>query len=331
MRRHSQRHRLIVSLVLGLLPLLAGCSIGQGPPASSALSIQTAKHRRANGTPIALEPVRLSKSALVHVPTGVRIYSLTYWSRGLRCQAYLDVPSGGRAYPLWVLLHGGDIWGEPGHYNGFPVMSPSFAAGTAEPDAITFLPNYGGYGPSQGDVGDGYNDYVDVMNGFRALKEITGLHVRRKDTILSGASLGGIVALLTAAHDPEVRGVVLISPWPGAEEMASWLESHPTAKLTTDDQLYAISLSETCSTGLQSGWCRQNSVPYQDIKVPVLIVGGAQDPKNPPGMLQAMAKDLRRFNKHVELRIVPGGHAPMTAAAGAIEHAWYLAHGWNMP
>ena len=131
MRRHSQRHRLIVSLVLGLLPLLAGCSIGQGPPASSALSIQTAKHRRANGTPIALEPVRLSKSALAHVPTGVRIYSLTYWSRGLRCQAYLDVPSGGRAYPLWVLLHGGDIWGEPGHYNGFPVMSPSFAAVTA--------------------------------------------------------------------------------------------------------------------------------------------------------------------------------------------------------
>ncbi len=330
MRRHSRRHRLIFSLVL-LLPLLAGCSMAQGSPAAPALSIQTAKHRRANGTPIALEPVRLSKSARAHVPKGVRIYSLTYWSRGLRCQAYLDVPGGGRAYPLWVLLHGGDVWAEPGHYSGFPVMTPAFAAGAAQPDAITFLPNYGGYGPSQGDVGDGYDDYVDVMDGFTALRQITGLHVRPRDTVLSGASLGGIVALLTAAHDQAVRGVVLISPWPGAEEMASWLRSQPTAKLSTDDQLYAISLSETCSSGLESGWCRRNSAPYQDIKVPVLIVGGTRDPKNPPGVLRAMASDLRRYNTHVELRIVPGGHAPMTAAAGAIEHAWYAAHGWDLP
>ncbi len=313
--------------LLGLLPLLAGCSTGHGSSTPGGLSLQATRDNRANGAPIALVPVNVPKAYQRNVPKGMHIFSLTYWSRGRRCQAYLDVPSGRGSRPLWVLLHGGDVWGMPSHYSGFPVNTPSFAAVASEPDAISFMPNYGGYGPSQGNVGDSHDDYIDVMNGLTALGHIAGLHVKRDATYLSGASLGGIIALMTAAHDPEVRAVLLISPWPGAEEAMSWLQAQPTNRLTSGDLLDDIYLAQSCGANMQSVWCRQNSVPYQDVKVPVLIVGGTHDPLIVPAMLRAMYAHLRRYNAHVQLHFVPGGHAPETKASFAIEQAFYAAHG----
>ncbi len=326
----SHQHRLRWLALLALLPLVAGCSAGPSSSLSGGLSIQASKDSRASGTPIALVPVHLSKSDQAHVPKDLQIYSLTYWSRGLRCQAYLDVPGGPGSHPLWVLLHGAWVWSQPNHYSGFPVNTTSYAAMTSEPDAITFLPNYGGYGPSQGDVGDSHDDYVDVMNGLKALGHITGLHVKRDATYLSGASLGGIVALMTAVNDSAVRAVTLLSPWPGASEALSWLQAQPTNTLTGDDLSDDLYLVPTCGPNLQSLWCKENSVPYQELKVPILIVGGTHDTNIVPGMLQAMSTQLRRYNAQVELRMVPGGHAPETTASWAIEQAWLAAHGLRL-
>ena len=120
--------------LLGLLPLLAGCSTGHDSSTPGGLSIQAARDSRANGAPIALVPVNVPKAYRRDVPKGLHVFSLTYWSRGLRCQAYLDVPSGRGSRPLWVLLHGGYVWGMPSHYSGFPLDTPSFAAVASEPD-----------------------------------------------------------------------------------------------------------------------------------------------------------------------------------------------------
>ncbi len=322
--------------VRAVLPLLvavlaAGCSVGMASrQLPGGLSLEMAGSRRADGTPIALVPVQVPDAYRKNVPRGVHIFSLTYWSRGLRCQALLDVPGGDRAYPLLVELHGGDIWASHSHYSGFPVNTPAYAAVASQPDAIVFLPNYGGYGPSQGDVGDGHDDFVDVMQGLAALRHVSGLRIKRDATYLSGASLGGIVALLVATRDPQVRAIGLLSPWPGAAVAMAWLEAQPTDLLTSNDLLTDIYLAQSCGPKLASTWCRENSVPYRDIRVPVLLVGGTRDPIIAPGMLRAMAQHLRRYDPQVALTFVPGGHAPETPRSWAVEQSWFKARGLDL-
>ncbi len=310
-------------LLASALTILAGCTTVQ------QLSLQPAgaPDSKANGTPISLVPVKVPASAEKYLPLGERIFSLTYWSRGLRCQGYLDVPAGQTALPLLVELHGGGVWANPGHYYGFPVITPSVAAEFAQPSLIVFSPNYGGYGPSQGTIGDSHADFIDTMNGLTALTHISGLRIRQHDTFLAGASLGGMVALLMADQDKEVRGLELISPWPGAKQAMAWLGTQSSASLSYTDLYSLANVGRLCGPSLSSAWCAANSVPYSQVKVPVLLLGGTHDTTIPPDMLKAMYAALKQFDPRVQLNFVSGGHVPETKAAWDIEREWFKTHG----
>ena len=101
-----------LACALSLLGLAGGCSPLTAPSHAEfeTVAITSAHYGRRNGAPISLTPARLQPSLARLVPRGVAIYSLFYWSRGLRCQAYLDVPAGRGPHPLLVELHGGYIF-----------------------------------------------------------------------------------------------------------------------------------------------------------------------------------------------------------------------------
>lgn len=247
------------------------------------------------------------------VPQGYTLYSLTYESEGKPVQGYLGVPPGKGPFQLVVFLHGGSPIkvSSPAKTGG---LSASVAADEILPAPLMFFPNYRGYRPSPGDVQDGYHDYLDTVNGLTALRHISGLRVAPHDIFLAGTSLGGFVALRLVAEDPDVRAVLLTSPWPGMDTVLAWLKTQfsqsPQAR-SAYNQLRSYG-------GPKPGaWLRRNSITLARIHVPILIIGGTEDQIIPPSLLRYLDRQLSAGDPHVTLTFLPGGHAP--AGTGWLE------------
>lgn len=312
---------------IGLLAWAAASCGSLGTAASApALTIEKKTHSKANGYPISLREYPAAQySALM--PKGQRMYSLRYRSRGLNVQGYLDVPPGKGPFPILLFLHGGDPAPEPGHYTGFPVYSPKLAAESSNAHSIVFIPNYGGYGPSQGTVCSPFQCLLDVENGLRALTHLRGLHVKPDATYPFGFSLGGYLAMALAAHDPQVRAVVLDSPWPGALAFEGW------ANLQTMDALdveFWVMLRGAFGSNLTAAVYRQNSVPFQAIHVPTLIIAGTRDTTIPPSLIRYLYRALEASGVDAKLEFVPGGHAPITLQVYRAVQKWLQPQGFRL-
>jgi len=323
-----QRLATLAAAAVALLgsSMLAGCS---GQPASrplpGGLALTGVSATPRNGWPISLTLVRPGDATVLYLPPGGHAYSLTYWSRGVRAQAYLDVPRGKGPLPLLIALHGGYTVAEPGH-SDLVYWNQTSALVLAQPTAIAFLPNYVGYGPSRGRAGDAYEDTLDVENGLRALRRIAGLHIAPDATYLFGFSLAGAVGALLAGQDRGVRAAAFVSPWPGARRSLDWYEAN-LGHLDEDERVGLDTLAEWEGTDPQSQWYRRNSYGYGDLRIPLLLIGGTQDNIVPAALLSATAQDLRRCGHPVELKFFPGGHAVYSGDVQAFLQSWFQAHG----
>ncbi len=242
----------------------------------------------------------LASMSTVDVPRygipGVSVYSIKYWSKGILVQGYIDVPSGKGPFPLLVFLHGGWLYPMPYRHDDYagPLWvadSPVSASQWAPYNAIVFLPNYAGYGPSDGTVNTLGPNASDVLNGIAALRQICGLRIKPDATYLLGESMGGGVAVYVAERDKQIRGAVLFSP--------------------------AIFNSPT--------WATQT----YDVQLPVLIIAGTQDTTVLPEIARWTAQVLSVHDKHVRLVFVGGGHVPLAAGWGTML-AWYARHGLTL-
>ena len=318
--------RLRLLPALAALALVAAALGGQAPqPAAqpAALTVVGSDEAPQPGDPISLRLAPLPPFAPVTQP-GSRVWSLTYWSRGLRCQAYLAVPGGKGPYPLLVELHGGFATGLPYHESAVGTSAAQAEQASSLP-AVVLLPNYGGYGPSQGIVGDTQDDLIDTVAALKALGQIRGLRVQRADTYLAGSSLGGAIALMLAAQDRAVRAAIIVSPWPGARLAAQWYTTQ-VGHLTRDD-LDGYGELLAYGSDLSTPWYRGNSPVLSRIAVPVLIIAGTWDPIVPPGMVRSLYRALRRHDRSVALRFFPGGHGPRGQAVSTAEATFLTRHG----
>ena len=321
--------RALVS-VLALLPLAAGCGANATKPARlpGGLSLESAAAGPVNGRPISLTLVRPGAMGAIYVPPGGHIYSLTYWSRGQRAQAYLDVPHGKGPFPLFVDLHGGYVFAEPGH-SDLVYWNQEAALVNAQSGAVAFLPNYVGYGPSRGRVGDAYQDFLDVRHGLAALNYVAGLHLAPNATYVLGFSLGGVVGSLLAGEDHAVRAAAFVSPWAGAERSYKWYETN-LGHLDESERLSLDTLVQAEGTNTESRWYRRNSYGCTDLHIPLLLIGGTKDDVVPAALLSATAIDLRQCGIAVELRFFSGGHAVYTAGVQALLQRWFLERGISL-
>jgi uncharacterized protein len=157
--------------------------------AASALTAQTPQA-------IAVDPPRDSahpaRMEVLHIPSG-----------GVRINGVAYLASGAGAHPTFVLLHG-----LPGNEKNLDLAQAVRRAGW---NAITF--NYRGSWGSPGSFRFGHNlqDANAVLTFLAEPANARRLGIDTSDVVIAGHSMGGWVAVLTAAHHPELRGLVLIS------------------------------------------------------------------------------------------------------------------------
>lgn len=324
-----ERSRLLgIALVAGVLVGGAGCSAALSRT-GTGLVVEQASRAKVDGYPISLRALPQAKYKS-YMPRGQRMYSIRYWSRGLDVQGYLDVPPGKGPFPVLVYLHGGEVIPLDSHYHGYPVYTPVMAAESANADSIVFVPNYGGYGPSKGDIGSPYDCMVDAADGLKALSHVKGLQVKSNATYVFGFSLGGFVALALAQHDPQVRAAVLDSPWPGTLAFDAWTSQVGMIHLDKDDLNLLDEVAWAYSPDFNATLAHMNSVQFNKVRVPVLIIGGGKDPIIPPSLVRALYGDLRAAGVETTLHFLPGGHAPITLQMYRIAQKWLLPRGFHL-
>ena len=312
---------LLCSLLL--LLLLAGCA------ASVPLAINRGlRDHHTNGEVAVFTPV--TNNTGIFVAPGINMYSLVYWSRGHRVQAYVDVPPGKGPFPLIIYLHGGYQVPEPLPGQSFHVdywaVTPRHAAFFSQYGMVSFIPNFSGYGPSHGSIGDAHDNYLDTMDGLRALSHLSAVHLEHK-IFLIGTSMGGGVAMFLAERLTDVRAMELISPYPGAHLFMGWMESQRFAALDTQDQAEYLDFFTTHGSNLSTKWYSANSVAFRLIDIPVLIIAGSKDPILPPALEILLYHHIRKHDRQVQIRFYPEGHDPVEASALTKETQWFTNNG----
>ena len=137
----------------------------------------------------AKHPARME---VLHIPSG-----------GVRINGVAMVAAGPGTHPTFVFCHG-----LPGNEKGHDLAQAVRRAGW---NAITF--NYRGSWGSPGEFRFDHNldDAAAVLAYLRDTANVRALAIDTTRIVISGHSMGGWVAALTAARDPRLRGAVLIS------------------------------------------------------------------------------------------------------------------------
>jgi uncharacterized protein len=133
-----------------------------------------------------------ARAAVLHIPShGSVINGLAY------------VPSGPGPHPVLLICHG-----LPGNEKNLDLAQAVRRAGW---EAVTF--NYRGSWGSAGEFrfGGTVADAEAVLAYLRAPKHAAELQLDPQRIAIFGHSMGGLVAALTAAHDPALIGTVLVS------------------------------------------------------------------------------------------------------------------------
>jgi dienelactone hydrolase len=202
---------------------------------------------------------------------------------GVTLGGYFFKPQAGVApYPALILLHG---FASHAH-----AMAGLARAASANGYAALALSLRGWLG-SEGESDQGLRQPLDVLAAIDWLGKRP--LVDRGRIGLVGASMGGQVALLAAAHKPPVRAVAsLYAP----ADLASWYKGNPYIRDYLDD---------LC--GPEGLPVRSPLLRVAQIEVPVLLIHGAKDENVPMAQTVAMEAALKSHGKEVEAFIVPDG------------------------
>ena len=154
--------------------------------------------------------------ALLALPTLAQAADETVMIEGTDRQipATITLPEGDGPFPFVVMFHGtGSDRHEAG--GGYDLLAPKLAAAGIASARFDFAGNgdspveYLEYTPSSG-----MQDGLDVIAYMRGLDEVDDARLG-----LLGWSQGGLVAMLTASHTPDVRSLVT---WAGVVDMSGF-------------------------------------------------------------------------------------------------------------
>lgn len=162
--------------------------------AIASLVLGAASLRAQTPQAVGVDPPRDSahpaRMEVLHIPSG-----------GVRINGVAYLASGAGMHPTFVLLHG-----LPGNEKNLDLAQAVRRAGW---NAITF--NYRGSWGSPGSFRFGQNlEDADAVLRYIA-DSARQLGIDAAHVVIAGHSMGGWVAILTAAHHPELAGLVLIS------------------------------------------------------------------------------------------------------------------------
>jgi dienelactone hydrolase/catechol 2,3-dioxygenase-like lactoylglutathione lyase family enzyme len=201
---------------------------------------------------------------------------------GVTLGGYFFKPQTGQPpYPALVLLHG-----FAGHAQN---MAGLARAASANGYAALSLSLRGWLG-SEGESDQGLRQPLDVLAAVDWLGKRPSIDRERLGLV--GASMGGQVALLAAAHKPHVKAVAsFFAP----TDLAAWRAANPFIRDYLDD---------LC--GPEGLPVRSPILRVAQVDVPVLLIHGDRDENVPVSQTTAMAEALRSHGKEVETFLVAG-------------------------
>jgi dipeptidyl aminopeptidase/acylaminoacyl peptidase len=212
-------------------------------------------------------------------------------SDGLEIPAYLTLPRGvePKSLPLLVMAHGGpwarDLWGYDKFAQffanrGFAVLQPNYRGST-------------GYGRKFVDAGNrewGDKMQDDITAGVKHL--VARGMIDPKRVVLFGASYGGYVALSGLAFTPEIYAAA--AEMVGPADLASVVRSLTEFAGPYQQMFYARIGDPTTAAG-RAQLERQSPLHLvNEIKAPLLVVQGANDPRVKQAQSDELVASLRR-------------------------------------
>ena len=201
---------------------------------------------------------------------------------GVTLGGYLFRPQAGQPpHPALILLHG---------FAGNAHNLVGLARRASANGYVALALSLRGWLGSEGENDQGLRQPLDVLAAIDWLAKRPMVDAHRIGLV--GASMGGQVALLTAAHKPPVRAV---ASYFAPTDLARWREANPFIRDYLDD---------LC--GPEGLPVRSPILRVAQIDVPVLLIHGDRDENVPVQQTLAMAESLKGHGKDVETLILAG-------------------------
>lgn len=254
------------------------------------------------------ESKRLTNAFLAGIPRDsfVEPEAVHYSSfDGLKIEALLWRPAGRGPHPTIVEFHGGP---EGQHRPGFSSLTQYFVSrGYA-----VFQPNVRGstgYGRRFGHADDVRNRELSVRDGAAGVEWLKANGIADSKRIaVYGGSYGGymVLASLTLYPDLWAAGVDVV----GIANFVSFLENTSGYRRRLRESEYGAAGSET-TPGVDREFLTKISPLHRanDIKCPLLIIHGEQDPRVPVGEARQIEAALKKLERPVQALYYPDeGH-----------------------
>lgn len=227
-----------------------------------------------------------------------------------KIEYFLEKPKGDGPWPTIVLLHGHQEWPRAGGRDFVKWGVLDELAGRGYLAVAVSQPGYGGStGPA---------DFCGPFTQHAVAAVIAKLHaegyVKDNRILIQGVSRGALVAGMVAAHDPSIRGIVLIS---GLYDLPAYARQ---AKSVMAVSIVDSMKAETDGT-VEAMKARSLLYYAQDIKAETLILNGAKDDRTDPDQARHLAEIINAHGGHARAIVYPeyGHQIPVEARSKDVD------------
>jgi|SRR5579864_2651815 len=204
-----------------------------------------------------------------------------------KVEYFLEKPKGSGPWPAIIFLHGHQDWPRAGgkDFVKWGVLDESAARGY-----LAVAISQPGYGGSSGPA-----DFCGPLTQHAVAAVVAKLrtdgYVKDNRILIQGVSRGALVAGMVAAHDPSIRGIVLISGLYDLPAYASHAKSAMAASIV--DAMKA-------ETGGTAEALKARSLLYyaQDVKAETLILNGGKDDSTDPDQARRLVEIINAHGGH---------------------------------
>lgn len=211
-----------------------------------------------------------------------------------KVEYFLEKPKGNGPWPAIVLLHGHQEWPMAG---GKDFVKWGVLDEFAVRGYLAVSISQPGYGGSTGPA-DFCGPFTQHAVAAVIAKLRTEGYIKENRIVIQGISRGALVAGLVAAHDPSIRGIVLIS---GLYDLPAYA-GH--AKSAMAISIVGSMKSETGGTA-EALKARSLLTYAQDIKATALILNGATDDRTDPDQARRLAEIINAHGGHARAIVYP--------------------------
>ncbi|MBO8178685.1 MAG: S9 family peptidase [Bacillus sp. (in: Bacteria)] len=229
----------------------------------------------------------ISKHPFPSPHPNIRLFLVTYWSRGLKVKGLLAEPKDERSYDGFLYLRGG--------IKNVGKVRPARIIQFAAEGFIVFAPFYRGNQGGEGNEDFAGDDRHDAFSGYELLRQ----HPRVKEGCIHifGFSRGGVMALLTGLEKKDAASLVT---WGGVSNMVLTYEERKDLR-----RMMKRVIGGTPRKYPERYAWRTPLNQMNELHCPVLIIHGAKDENVSIQHAYELEEALKREGKCVETWYFP--------------------------